>query len=202
MLEIDTDLILGLGWSPGEGNGNWLQYSCLENSMDRGAWWATVHGVVKELNTAEQLRMHAQASGSILMIRNPKLLAELYPPQIIHWSLTYSTPECDSMVVLAERANKDVIKLKLGWTLTWLDWCPYNKRKYRHTERDAKDVYAQRKPSEDTARVWPSGSQGEKREKSPALPTPWSWTSGHQNREEINFCCLRHSACVILLWQP
>ena len=52
--------------------------------MDRGAWWATVHGVVKELNTAEQLRMHAQASGSILMIRNPKLLAELYPPQIIH----------------------------------------------------------------------------------------------------------------------
>ena len=38
-----------LGWkrSPGEGNGNWLQYSCLENSMDRGAWWATVLGVAK-----------------------------------------------------------------------------------------------------------------------------------------------------------
>ena len=33
--------------SPGEGNGNWIQYSCLENSMDRGAWWATVHGVTK-----------------------------------------------------------------------------------------------------------------------------------------------------------
>ena len=33
---------------PGEGNGNPLQYSCLENSMDRGAWWATVHGVAKE----------------------------------------------------------------------------------------------------------------------------------------------------------
>ena len=32
------------GGSPGEGNGNRLQYSCLENSMDRGAWWATVHG--------------------------------------------------------------------------------------------------------------------------------------------------------------
>ena len=31
--------------SPGEGNGNPLQYSCLENRMDRGAWWATVHGV-------------------------------------------------------------------------------------------------------------------------------------------------------------
>ena len=33
--------------SYGEGNGNPLQYSCLENPMDRGAWWATVHGVVK-----------------------------------------------------------------------------------------------------------------------------------------------------------
>ena len=35
------------GRSPGEGNGNPLQYSCLENSMDRRAWWATVHGVAK-----------------------------------------------------------------------------------------------------------------------------------------------------------
>ena len=37
----------GLGRSPGEGNGNPLQYSCLENPMDRGAWWATVHRVAK-----------------------------------------------------------------------------------------------------------------------------------------------------------
>ena len=35
------------GRSPGEGNGNPLQYSCLENSMDRGAWWAAVHGIIK-----------------------------------------------------------------------------------------------------------------------------------------------------------
>ena len=41
----DVGLIPGLGRSPGEGNGNPLQYSCLENPMDRGAWWATVHGV-------------------------------------------------------------------------------------------------------------------------------------------------------------
>ena len=39
--------IPGLGISPGEGNGNRLQYSCLENPVDRGAWWATVHGVAK-----------------------------------------------------------------------------------------------------------------------------------------------------------
>ena len=43
----DLGLIPGLRRSPGEGNGNPLQYSCLENSMDRGAWQAIVHGVTK-----------------------------------------------------------------------------------------------------------------------------------------------------------
>ena len=43
----DQGLIPKLGRSPGEGNDYPLQYSCLENSMDRGAWWATVHGVAK-----------------------------------------------------------------------------------------------------------------------------------------------------------
>ena len=43
----DPGSIPGLGKSPGEWNGNPLQYSCLENSMDKGAWRATVHGVAK-----------------------------------------------------------------------------------------------------------------------------------------------------------
>ena len=43
----DTDLIPELGRSPGEGNGNPLQYSCLENPMERGTWWATILGVAK-----------------------------------------------------------------------------------------------------------------------------------------------------------
>ena len=43
----DMDLIPGSERFPGEGNGNPLQYSCMENSMDRGAWWATVHGEAK-----------------------------------------------------------------------------------------------------------------------------------------------------------
>ena len=42
--EGDISLIPGLGRSPGEENGNPLQYSCLKNSMDRGAWWATARG--------------------------------------------------------------------------------------------------------------------------------------------------------------
>ena len=50
----DVGLIPGSGRSLEEGNGNPLQYSCLENSTVRGAWWATVHGV-KESDTTEQL---------------------------------------------------------------------------------------------------------------------------------------------------
>ena len=43
----DVGLIPGSGGSPGEGHGNPLQYPCLENPMDRGAWWATVHRIIK-----------------------------------------------------------------------------------------------------------------------------------------------------------
>ena len=43
----DTVSILGSGISPGGGDGNPIQYSCLGNPMDRGAWWAIVHGVAK-----------------------------------------------------------------------------------------------------------------------------------------------------------
>ena len=51
----DMGLIPGLGRSSGIGNGNPLQYSCLENSLDREAWWATVHGVTKNWT---QLSIH------------------------------------------------------------------------------------------------------------------------------------------------
>ena len=49
----DLISILGVGRSPGGGNGNPLQYSCLENSMDRGASWATAYEVTKESDAAE-----------------------------------------------------------------------------------------------------------------------------------------------------
>ena len=48
----DMGSIPGLERSPGGGHGNPCQYSCLENPMDRGAWWATFHGVAKESDTA------------------------------------------------------------------------------------------------------------------------------------------------------
>ena len=51
----DMDLIPGSGRSPGGGDGSPLQYSCLDNSMDRGAWWATVRGVEEESDMTERL---------------------------------------------------------------------------------------------------------------------------------------------------
>ena len=54
----DMVSIPGSGRSPGEGNGNPLQYSCLENLMDRGAWWATVHGAAKSWTLTKQLSTH------------------------------------------------------------------------------------------------------------------------------------------------
>ena len=50
--------------SPGGGHGNALQYSCLENPMDRGAWWATVHRVTKSWTQMERLNTHTQKEGN------------------------------------------------------------------------------------------------------------------------------------------
>ena len=55
----DMGSIPALGRYCGEGNGNSLQYSCLEYTMDRGAWWATVHGVAKSRTRLKQLSRHA-----------------------------------------------------------------------------------------------------------------------------------------------
>ena len=53
------------GRSPGEGNGYPLQYSCLENPKDRGAWWAIAHGVAKSLDTTERLILSLVACASL-----------------------------------------------------------------------------------------------------------------------------------------
>ena len=58
-------LIPGLGRCPGGGHGNPLQYSCLENPMDRGAWWATVYRVTKSQTRLKQLSTQPQGSKAI-----------------------------------------------------------------------------------------------------------------------------------------
>ena len=60
----DAGSIPGLGRSPGRGNGNLLQYSCLENFVDRGAWWVTVHGDLNESDMVEHT--HISLLGTLL----------------------------------------------------------------------------------------------------------------------------------------
>ena len=62
----DMSSIPGLGRSPGKGHSNPLQYSCLENSVDRGAWWATVHGVTKSQTRLKRLSMCTRKDPSSL----------------------------------------------------------------------------------------------------------------------------------------
>ena len=61
----DMGLIPGSGRSPGRGHGNPVQYSCLENPMDRGDWWATVHSVAKSLTQLKQLSMHIRKADTM-----------------------------------------------------------------------------------------------------------------------------------------
>ena len=60
----DTGLIPGSGRSPGGGHGSPLQYSCLENPMERGAWWATVQRVAKSQTRLEQLHTRPRSGRS------------------------------------------------------------------------------------------------------------------------------------------
>ena len=65
----DAGLIPGSGRSPGEGNGSPLQYSCLETSMDRGAWWATVHRVTQSDMTEADLAHSTFCEKALSLIR-------------------------------------------------------------------------------------------------------------------------------------
>ena len=66
-MQEDPGSIPGLGRFPGEGNGNPFQYSCLENSMDRGAWKATVNGVTESDMTEQTTHTHTHARKGVML---------------------------------------------------------------------------------------------------------------------------------------
>ena len=112
-------LIPGSGRSPGEGNGNPLQYPCLENPMDRGAWWATVHRVsrvrhdlaTKPPNLATKPPNH-QEEGHLDMEKRHfcKLMVKIHNTKICEWGLP--------CVLNVSRGQK--IELVLSFSSIWM----------------------------------------------------------------------------------
>ena len=84
----DAGLIPGLGKSPEEGSGNPLQYSCLENPMDRGAWWAIVHEVTK---SQTRLSMHTERSSNFFKVTRERRART-------HFSTGSSSPKAFSTI--------------------------------------------------------------------------------------------------------
>ena len=88
----DGGLIPRLGKCPGEGNGNPLQYSCLENPMDGGAWQATVHRVEKSKTHLKRLSMHLHVYMYVLVFLPVKLELFLKPPVGLTWAIQLHLP--------------------------------------------------------------------------------------------------------------
>ena len=80
----DVGSVTGLGRAPGEGNGNPLHYSCPGNTIDRGAWWATVHGILK---SRTQTGTHTSIKWNVIWTQLPSQFQYLDIIIIIHRSL-------------------------------------------------------------------------------------------------------------------
>jgi len=91
----DPGSIPGLGRSPGEGNGNPLQYSCLENPMDEGAWWATVHGVTKSWT---RLSHFTSLHYRVLECKSRKSRNTWSNRQIWPWTIEWSRAEANRVL--------------------------------------------------------------------------------------------------------
>ena len=118
----DLDSIPGLGRSPGEGNGHPLQYSCLENPMNRGAWRATVHGVTK-----------GRTGLSHFTHKVPRQQYLMYIPELFYKSETHPPPPKEDVNYLILGAYS----LQASWSLigdtinqpencAWADFIPCN----------------------------------------------------------------------------
>ena len=115
----DLDSIHGSGRSPGEGNGNPLPYSCLENSMDRRTWGATVHKVTKSQTQLKWLSTHARKQVLTFLIIRPRILSNLQFYLTVTWHLTLVTTS-----VLKLIPSWFQITIVICWFSSWLSGGP------------------------------------------------------------------------------
>ena len=102
----DLGLIPGLGRSPGEGNGNPLQYPCLENPMDGGAWWASVHGVAKSrTRLSDFISLSLHSLSAIKVVSSAYLRLLIFLPAILIPPCASSSPAF-LMIYSAYKLNK------------------------------------------------------------------------------------------------
>ena len=151
----------------GEGNGNPLWHSCLENFMDRGAWWATAYGVTKS----------QPQHWATEYIHGPVLWAELCPPKLLKfWPL-----EPQNVIVFGNGVDsgKEVIQVKWGQVRA-----PWSRRTGVLIREDKDtDTHTEGWPREVTGRRWTL--PGERPQEEPALPTPWPRKSRLQTEKQV-----------------
>ena len=117
----DLDLIPGSGRYPGGGHGNPLQHSCLENSMDRGAWQVTVHGVAKSRTQLKRLRKAMTNLDSILKSRDITLLTKVHRVKVMVFPVVMYG--CESWTIKrAERQRIDASELWCWRRLLRVPW--------------------------------------------------------------------------------
>ena len=141
-------MIPGLGRSPGEGHSNTLQYSCLESPVDRGAWWATVHGVTKSEALAHTHTRNRSNSPFILLAFSCSSWAEtvsvptsavLFLPFIFNFKIVSQSFVCKNyLFILAALglhcctqafsdyggcSSLQCVSVSLQWLLLWALGC-------------------------------------------------------------------------------
>ena len=170
----DSGWMPGLGRPPGGGHGNPLQYSCLENSTDRGNWWAAVHGVTKSQTWLKWLSTHTRTHA-----RDPM-----------------------NVTLFGNRVFADVTSMRWSWMRVgpkFNDWHTHREDSHVNKGRDLEPcTYKPETPkSSENHQKLRRGKEGlcpRNFRESLVLLTPWIQTSSFQNSEKVYLCCFKISS--------